>query len=174
MRKICQKQLTLFAVDSPAKIYPARGSKRDLEVKGRRYTSKCLGLLASVCPDTQFLKTYRTCLPGMEGGGLRSFSMTWPRSGMMRSGIVYQLQALVPTTKGTECGLLPTPRKMEIRDSRSHIIERTKKGRKGPSSLTSYLIYLEGGDLFAGGKIVNPTFAELLMGFPVGWTDLQD
>jgi len=91
----------------------------------------------------------------------------------MQNGTVYQLQPLVRITKETGCGLLPTIRKMEIRNSRSHILERTAPGRKGPSSLTSYLIYLEGKDLYSSELIVNPTFAELLMGFPVGWTDLN-
>jgi hypothetical protein len=37
------------------------------------------------------------------------FSETWPRWGLMRDGVSYQRQTLVPPTSETEYGLLPTP-----------------------------------------------------------------
>ena len=66
----------------------------------------CLG---SFDPDTPSLKTSQTCL--MENGelGLSEFSGTFPRSGMMRSGTVYQLPNLARTITEIGSGLLPTP-----------------------------------------------------------------
>jgi hypothetical protein len=40
---------------------------------------------------------------------LTVFSETWPRSGLMRNGIAYQLPPLVPLTDATGPGLWPTP-----------------------------------------------------------------
>ena len=42
------------------------------------------------------------------GRGLATFSETWPRSGMMRNGIAYQLPPLVRLTDETGSGLWPT------------------------------------------------------------------
>tara|TARA_A100001391_G_scaffold192901_1_gene167569 strand:- start:126 stop:863 length:738 start_codon:yes stop_codon:yes gene_type:complete len=66
-------------------------------------------LLGSFSPDTPSLKTSQTCL--MENGeiGLSEFSGTFPRSGMMRSGTVYQLPNLARTTTEIGSGLWPTP-----------------------------------------------------------------
>jgi hypothetical protein len=52
--------------------------------------------------------SWRTSQHSLEGG-LTEFSGTWPRSGLMRSGIAYQLPPLVPLTGGIDSGLLPTP-----------------------------------------------------------------
>jgi DNA (cytosine-5)-methyltransferase 1 len=65
-------------------------------------------LLANYDPDTSSWKTSQHCLVE----GLETFSETWPRSGMMRSGTAYRLPPLVRLTDATEYGLLlPTPRK---------------------------------------------------------------
>ncbi len=54
---------------------------------------------------TQSWRTWQRCL--VEGWGL--FSETWPRSGMMRSGIAFRRPPLVPLTDATESGSWPTP-----------------------------------------------------------------
>ena len=63
-----------------------------------------LGSLARYDRDTSLWKTSQLCLDG----GLETFSETWPRSGMMRSGTAYRLPPLVRLTKGTASGLWPT------------------------------------------------------------------
>jgi hypothetical protein len=62
-------------------------------------------LLASLAPDMLSWRTSQLCL--VEGSTV--FSETWPRSGMMRSGIAYQLPPLAPLTDATASGLWPTP-----------------------------------------------------------------
>jgi hypothetical protein len=56
-------------------------------------------------------RSWRTCqgsfLPEWE-----TYSETWPRSGMTRSGIAYRQPPLVPRTNVTESCLLPTPREI--------------------------------------------------------------
>ena len=72
----------------------------------------CLG---SFDLNTPSLKTSQTCL--MENGelGLSEYSGTFPRSGMMRSGTVYQLPNLARTITEIGSGLWPTPRAQEAK-----------------------------------------------------------
>jgi hypothetical protein len=49
-------------------------------------------------------RTWQLCLDGEWA----EFSGTWPRAGMTRNGIAYQLAPLVPLTSVTAYGLLPT------------------------------------------------------------------
>jgi hypothetical protein len=70
------------------------------------YGSRWPEPLASFDRDTCSWKTSQYSL----AGGLDEFSATWPRSGMIRSGIAYLLPPLVPLTSATAFGsLLPTP-----------------------------------------------------------------
>ena len=66
------------------------------------------GSLARYDPDTSLWKTSQLCLDG----ALETFSETWPRSGMMRSGTAFRLPTLVHLTDGIGSGSsrIPTPR----------------------------------------------------------------
>jgi len=59
-------------------------------------------LLAKYDPDTSMWKTAHSSL--LEDS--IEFSGTWPRWGLMRDGVSYQRQTLVPRTKGTGSGSL--------------------------------------------------------------------
>ena len=109
MENNTEDQLTLFAGDSHAKTLVQQVSKRASVAKEVPYTAKCLEGLASVCHDTQFLKTSQACLLESQDGGLDNFSMTWPRSGTMQNGTVYALPVLDCRTTVTVPGLLLTP-----------------------------------------------------------------
>lgn len=63
------------------------------------------GLLANYSPD---MRSWKTCQGSLLEDS-ETFSETWPRSGMTRNGIAYQLPTLAPLIVETECGLLPTP-----------------------------------------------------------------
>jgi len=57
-------------------------------------------------PQSRSWRTWQRCLVE----GWETYSGTWPRSGMTRSGIAYRRAPLVPLTKETASGsLLPTP-----------------------------------------------------------------
>src|SRR3990167_11408856 len=96
--------------------------------------------------------------------GLGVFSETWPRSGMTRNGIAYQLPPLVPLTVEIEFGSLPDAVKRwptpKAQDSRHAMWDR------GKSNLGEEIAELHNGRL-------NPTWVEWLMGFPLMWTVLQ-
>jgi hypothetical protein len=148
----------------------------------------CLG---SFDPNTPSLKTSQTCL--MESGelGLSEFSGTFPRSGMMRSGTVYQLPNLARTTTEIGSGLWPTPGTTEVKSDTLNIQNRIDKkkqimlchavrmwptptahnAKEGayPAEYTRKTPTLSAQ---AGGKL-NPEWVEWLMGFPLGHTDLN-
>ena len=100
---------------SPAKTSQSRDTSEAL----RQSVVDC-GQSAPVCLgsfdlDTPSLKTSQTCL--MENGelGLSEFFGTFPRSGMMRNGTVYQLPNLARTITEIASGLWPTPRAQEAK-----------------------------------------------------------
>ena len=89
--------------DSPAKTSQSQATKQASQTERvADYGQSAPVLLGKFDPNTPSLKTSQTCL--MENGelGLSEFSGTFPRSGMMRSGTVYQLPNLARTT--TEIG----------------------------------------------------------------------
>jgi len=114
--------------------------------------------LASYDRATSSWKTYQGCL----FGGLTEFSETWPRSGSMRSGRLFRRAQWVRHTHVKDCSFWATPRK-----SRRGVTK--DKGRPGGGCRC-----LE-TDLANRGHIgpPNPTWQEWLMGFPLGWTDLE-
>lgn len=128
------------------------------------------------------------------------FSGPWPRSGIMLSGTVYQLPTLAPPTSEIGFGLLPTPRKCSAMVAAINnaglpqrfpnyetVIARTflptlgKNEPKGSSRKR-----FRGSPHFRGAKMseglriceadpiyLHPSFAELVMGFPIGWGVLE-
>jgi len=70
---------------------------------------------AKLDPDLSSWRTSQRCLVG----GFQPFLETWPRSGTMQSGTVYQLKPSAPTTGGTACSLLPTPAVAKFWSNRS-------------------------------------------------------
>jgi len=141
-------------------------------------------------PDTQ---SWKTC----QGTLLSDSEMsrpTWPRSGTTVDGIAYQLPPSAPRTSATAYslslgthgpnsdGLWPTattgdhatryaqggmPLGMAVRmwptpDGSPH-----KYRLQGDSQQSRSLNGVHGGKL-------NPEWVEWLMGFPIGWTDLED
>lgn len=93
------------AVDSPAKISrwlaKALGSAEVVLAYGRNTHAS----FVSFDPAMSLWKTFQRSLVE----DLERYSETWPRSGMTRSGIAYQLPTLAPLTEETEYGLWPTP-----------------------------------------------------------------
>jgi hypothetical protein len=96
---------TLSAEGSPARTSATPASAQESTASDLDYGASTPELLASYDHDSSSWRTSQLCL----GGELSEFSETWPRSGLMRSGIAYRLPPLVRLTDGTESGLLPTP-----------------------------------------------------------------
>ena len=149
--------------------------------------------LASYDLNTSSWRTSQLCLVE----GLQRFSETWPRSGLMRSGIAYQLPPLVRLTEETASGLLPTPRANDSQKRGRFDIDNLRNGF--PAAVKRLFIptigkneykgagatRFRGSPHFRGAKMseglrtsetdliyLSPSFAEAVMGFPIGWSEL--
>lgn len=91
------------------------------------FGGKCTESLASYDQESQLWKTFQLSL----FGGLIPYSDHFPRSGMMRNGVLYQLHNLVHPTCGKDGFVLPTP---TASDSDKHgsggLHRRIVQGRK--------------------------------------------
>src|SRR5690606_1404096 len=99
-----ESQLTLFAGDSPARTSASQARAQGLRASVPASGASSPALLTRYDPATRSWRTSQLCF--IEG--LATYSETWPRSGMMRSGIAYQLPTLAQSMTGIEFGLLPT------------------------------------------------------------------
>jgi hypothetical protein len=97
--------LILSAAGSLARTSAPPARVPGLMASAAAYGRNTPELLASFDPATS---SWRTSQLSLEGG-LTTFSETWPRSGLMRNGIAFQLPPLVRLTDATESELLPTP-----------------------------------------------------------------
>lgn len=109
--------------------------------------------------------------PWMVDGRSVNTSGDWSRSGTILSGIAFQLPPLVQTMSGTEFGLLPTQTATEIQDrSQVQILAALDKGGR----VARRICTLRGGELEPSLVVrESPYFAERLMGFPIGHTELK-
>lgn len=97
----------LSLADFLVKISPRPARVKVYPVNAPGSGVNMLDLLAKYDPATQSLKTS----PHLDTKkkAFTESSLTWPRSGMMRNGIVYRLPPLVRLTKGAGSGLWHTP-----------------------------------------------------------------
>lgn len=150
------------------------------------------GSLAKYDPVSLSWKTVQLCLLGDS----ELSSVIWPRSGMTACGECWELPMLERTIKGTGSGLWQTPvaddlvnRKDGKWNSRGEpklsaqvmqwptpnamyatndlTLQCSGDGRKKPNKL--------GWAMAESGEtgLLNPTWVEWLMGWPLGWTDLK-
>ena len=156
-------QLTLFAGDFLAKICQPQDDKRDLVALEAGYGAKLPVLLANYDPISSSWKTLQLSLldqANNQGDGMAPYCETWPNSGIMRNGKIYQLEPWALPMKGNGGGALPTPTKWEAK----------------------YVTSKSPGDHYHGigwkawhehGGPPNPALYEWAMGFPLTWTELQ-
>lgn len=150
------------SADSPVKISAALVTESESTEVG----PECgLGLPPPFAHFSPLGSLWKTSAPCLFEGSI-AFSETWPRSGMMRGGTAFELPSLAIRTHATVSSLLPTPRHCD--------------GKKGSGARKN------GGGSYGLGYTVarllrlkqqtttkfDPSLSELLMGFPIGWTDL--
>ena len=187
-------QLTLFAEGFPARTSAMQDSRRALKASDQDYGENTAALLTSYDQNLLSWKTSQRCLDGEWA----LFLETWPRSGLMRNGIAYQLPPLVPLTKETEYGLWATPRASEIAakasmatvaniaNPRGNLEEQvyawgtpTSRDYKDSGNcsnvdengLLGRMAKSSAGQTESEGS-VNPEFHLWLMGFPAQWNEL--
>ena len=150
--------LTLSAGASPARISARPAYKLALRESALAYGETTLDLLASYDHGSQSWRTSQHCLVE----GLETFSETLPGWGLMRSGSIFQRRTSGLPTIAHEFGLLPTPRKS------TGYTNPTLGTQYGAGCLTTAML----GASVLGVRPL-PQFVEWMMGFPIGWTEVQ-
>jgi hypothetical protein len=181
-----ESELTQSAEDFRARTSQRQAQERALRAKGLAYGASTPALLANYDPESCLWKTSQRCLVE----GWTEFSETWPRSGMMRNGIAYQLPPLVRLTDATGSGLLATPTtkanqlapSMMKHPSCRRLLYPTPvasdhRDRGGPSTPSVQRRASIGKSIELSMTVdgsLNPTWVEWLMGYPTGHTALKD
>ncbi len=158
------KRSTSSQADSPANLFRLRvdGKLRPIRVgSGRSSYASCL----RYDPNSSSWRTY----PDSSIGGWPRSLVIFPRAGTMLNGVAYRRLTLVRPTfeRGSSSWPThwPTPRANLVTGA---TVEKAK-GRLGQHRLEDYAVVADK----ASGQL-NPTWVEWLMGFPLGWTDLED
>jgi hypothetical protein len=149
-------------VGSRAKTLAPLAKRPELMERGPDCGVNTPDSLASYDPATCSWRTSQTCL----FGGWEEYSATFPRSGTMRSGQLYQRALWVPHIHESACSSLPTltvvsaehPGRIRIKPDQQDCLSAAVARRDG---------HLIGGQL-------NPEWTAWFMGFPALWTDLED
>lgn len=90
-----------------------------------------------------------------------SYSGKWPSWGSMRNGECFERPTLGSITSGRACGSsLPTP--SGVNGGRNHTMGRVDEWGGSSNPLRGTVI----------GSMCLPEFEELVMGWPIGWTEL--
>ena len=101
--------------------------------------------------------------------GLTASQETWPRSGMVASGIAFPLPTLAHPILETESLSWPTPTTRDYKDSPGMAMQSGARLRL--DQLPRVVFHREGTP--KGGGHVSPHWIEWLMGYPPGWTELE-
>jgi len=181
--------------DFHVRTSPLQEIRSELKAKGVGYGLSAPVYLGTFDQNTPSLKTSQTCLTEEMELGLSEFCGTFPKSGMMQNGTVYELQTLARPTGGNESGLFATPTatanqgspSMQKRYSRPFFPTPTARDYKGGYRTES--IFRKNGKSRAFDQLpnavidgkgtetvigqLNPKFVEWLMGFPIDHTDLN-
>ena len=120
---------------------------------------------------------------------------TWPKWGLTVRGVLYELPTLEPPIEGPDgsYSLLPTPTASDgIRTNltygagnltlKGHVVkyptpttsEAEKAGFYSKGQMGNSLVAQAKREGLKNGGRLNPQWVEWLMGWPIGWTDLED
>jgi hypothetical protein len=172
-------QLTLFAADTLAN--PSVTPAQETELTTR-------DICGHVSPSAfAWFDHDLRCWKTLQGTFLSDLEMCkpiWPRSGITQNGIAYQRQPSVPRTFAIEYSLSlhgnrlwATPTTQEIEHPNMTITETGRRASKSGNGRGHSIGLADQVKLWPkeniGGSL-NPEWVEWLMGFPIGWTDLED
>lgn len=149
--------------------YPASPPVSPGSEEARRMTAgsgqRLLPWLTAFGPHGSYLKTLlESCLSTMEWNSSVSV-LRWKVRGTKFNRLLFQLAPLARRTDETGYGLLPTVRSSERAASAS---------LNAVQNITNPRGNLEEAIYEATGLLVQPPFAEWMMGYPSGWTSLED
>lgn len=186
--------VTSFLADFHAKTFPLPATVPDWKESVLVYGGKRYEPFAWYDQTTRLWRTWQRCF--LEGWA--RLCGTWPRAGMTRNGIAYQLTPSVPSMSANEFSLLPTltvhgnyNRKGASKTSGDGLATAIKKllptlcardyrfGARTARTARMRESSARGLDLpselrwLDWNVAVHPVGAETYMGYPAGWTELK-
>ena len=157
--------LTLFQAAFPAKtlVAPERGP--GLPENGQDSGEKWQGLLVKYSQDMFSSKTVLCS----EQEDCQRFSKTLPKQGMMLAGECLELVMWERPINEKDCGYWPTPK---------HGDWRSGCQRRQFNTMLNVEVFRRNGIFPTGNRQerhqqLNPCWVEMLMGWPIGWTELN-
>ena len=156
-----EELLTWFRAGFRARTSRAPGTETESAAHARDFGSRWRGSLAKWSHGQWRSRTPQTSL--LEDS--ESSWETWPTSGLMRHGIVYQRHSTVPRISANGLGLLPTPTVSQGRNKTS--------GRTDPNHHHNGVTLMDWIWLNVGRERLKASFVEWMMLWPSGWTDLK-
>ena len=127
------------------------------------YGVRCIELYGRLDLNTSSLRTRQLSLFPVSN---KSYA-TFPKSGMMRNGNVYQTTLLDTHTKGKDFILLPTPTKSDYKATFATMDALTRYLNSGHQIRISDILAQKG---FLKSQRI--ALLEMMMGFPIGHTEL--
>lgn len=156
-----EEQLTLFPEGSPVSPFLQPGSgeaRRMTAISGRR----CAGLSRSCGP----LGSLEKMLLGSSAWRSTRRFLTWKAADTPAGRLFFRLVPSVRRTDGTDAQFWPTPTAMDAKGL-------DRNFRKNATPTRSILLSQKVAMLSENAGQLNPEWVEWLMGFPIGWTDLN-
>ena len=152
---------TASAEASPAKIYQRQAKARASTEREADCGQSSRVLLAKFDRNTRSWKTLQCSLFGDSDECLETF----PKSGMMQNGLLWELTTWAHATVVSESGFwrIPTPLASDGKNSKVRHLRNSKFGARMRS--VPYWI------LKNYNMRCTPTMSEWLMGYPISWTD---
>ncbi|MDQ1758981.1 hypothetical protein RAS14_04415 [Achromobacter aegrifaciens] len=151
-----QELLTLFLEGFLARTSAPQGKEPESQEKNQASGSTWRESWLMFDPDTSSWRTPQCSLLGDS----ESFSGTWPRSGSMRNGVCLEQPPLALGIDENGSGfLLPTP--SGVNGGRNNMMGRVDEWGGSSNPLRGTAI----------GSMCLPPFEELVMGWPIGWTE---
>ena len=153
MGSLGQEKSMSSQVDFPVRTFLPQERVMDSMGSEAECGEKWQGSFAKYDPNTHSLRTHQCSL--FEDS--TEYCVTLPRWGSMRTGECWEQQMLEQNTNAKESGLWATP--------------TTPSGGGNCGGSGAYKNALKNGTHIPHS--INPNLYEWLMGFPIGWTDLN-
>jgi hypothetical protein len=171
-----EELLMSYLAGFPAKTSQPQGGGGGLMENDQECGEKWLASFVKFDPDMFLWKTHQCSLLG----DLDEFSETWPQWGLMRNGECWDMTGSVVNTGETEFGLLATPTKELFSHWASARAKISTNGRRKSGVKVGSIFWwdmteqhLRLGGLEERKMIPDPLCGEVVMGWPMGWTELQ-
>lgn len=171
-----EELLTLYLADFHVKTSVPQEKAQELMENGQECGEKWLASFVKYDPDSSLWKTHQCSLLG----DLDEFSQTWPAWGLMRNGECWDMTDSVVNTGETEFGLLATPTKELFSHWSSAKAKISSDGKRKSGVKVGSIFWwdmteqhLRLGGLEEKKMIPDPLCGEVVMEWPMGWTELQ-